>query len=94
MDYVQFAHILVTTGNHVLCGTKIWLGVSGVCVVVFAFVAMGKVLALMFCKMLEDPGPELSSCNFHALGSNYGSLAAAGTLWLPLKRLTLFSIPL
>ena len=43
-------------------------------------------------KMLEDPGSKLSSCNFHALGSNYVSVAAAGALWLPLKRLTLYSI--
>ena len=43
-------------------------------------------------ELLQDPGPELSSCDFHALGSDYGSLSAAGTLWLPLKRLTLFSI--
>ena len=61
-------------------------------VVVLAFVAMCKVLAPRFFKMLEDPGSKLSSCNFHALGSNYVSVAAAGSLWLPLKRLILSSI--
>ena len=43
-------------------------------------------------KLLEDPGSEISSCNFRPHGSDHAPVAAAGSLWLPLKRLTLSSI--
>ena len=43
-------------------------------------------------NFLEDPGSELSSCNFRPHGGDHAPVAAAASLWLPLKRLTLSSI--
>ena len=89
---MQFARISNTAGNRAVCGPYRFGDVGGGCrsVCLRGHVQCARIHV---CRMLEDPGSKLSSCNFHALGSNYVSVAAAGTFWLPHKRLTLFSSP-